>query len=102
MREQRPREKFQVLLFVEPRALDVEELQAGDKTREGERIDRELRDRLVRSCVGFEIQDMHGTVAHLQKVDVPRDRTLGRAEARRELDAVPLLQRSDVSFGEPD
>ena len=90
--EQRPREKFAVLLLVEPRTLDVEQLETGHKPRQRERIDRELRDRPVRPCVRLVVQNVHSTVAHLQKIDVSGDRSLGRTHPRRELDAVLLLK----------
>ena len=41
-RQQETREEFVVAVFVEPRALDVEQLEPG-AVCEGERVDRELR-----------------------------------------------------------
>jgi len=54
-------------VFVEPRALDIEELDAGE-AREGKRIHGELGDRLVRPGVGLVVQDVHGAIPHLQKI----------------------------------
>ncbi len=73
--EQRAREELAVLLFVEPRALDIEELEARHQTREGERVDRQLRDGLIRTGIRLIVEDMHGAVADLQEVDVPRYRS---------------------------
>ena len=100
--KQRARKKFAVLLLVEPRALDVEQLEARHEPRERERVDRELRDRLVGARIRLVIEDVHGAVAHLQKVDVAGDRSLGRTHPRRELDAVLLLERGDVGLCQPD
>ncbi len=45
-RQQRAREKFAILLLVEPGAFDIEQLEAGDELGECERVDGELRDEL--------------------------------------------------------
>ena len=71
--EERARKKFVVFLLVEPGAFDVEEFQARHAHGERERIDRELRDRLVGARIGFVVEDVHGIVAHLQKVEVAGD-----------------------------
>ena len=60
--------------------------EAGNEPRERERIDRQLRDRLVGACVGFVIQDMHRTVSHLQEIDVAGD------DARFARACVPLIR----------
>ena len=69
-RQQRAREKLAVFLLVEPRTLDVEELEAGDEARQRERIDRELGDRSIGASVRLIVEDVHGAIAHLEKVDV--------------------------------
>ena len=86
LREKCPREELVVFLLVEPGAFDVEEFQARHADGERHRIDRELRDGLVRARIGFVVEDVHGIVAHLQKVDVARD--AARRPTRRELDSV--------------
>ena len=48
-------EEFAVGILIEPRALDVEELEAGHEAREGQGVDRELRDRLVGAGVRFAV-----------------------------------------------
>ena len=90
LREKRARKKLVVFLLVEPGAFDVEEFQARHADGERERIDRELRDRLVGARIGFVIEDVHGVVADLQKVDVARD--AARRPTRRELDAVACFE----------
>ena len=100
LREKCAREELVIFLFVEPGAFDVEEFQARHADRERQRVDRELRDRLVRARIGFVIEDVHGIVAHLQKVDMAGDRA--RRPTRRELDAVARFEFADLVFGEPD
>jgi hypothetical protein len=100
--EQRAGEKFAVLLLVEPRALDVEELETRHETRQCERVDRELRDRLVGARIRFVVEDVHRAVAHLQKVDVAGDCTVGGVHAWGEFDAVLLLECGDVLLIKPD
>jgi hypothetical protein len=46
-------EEFAVAIFVEPGTLDVEEFEAGHEARECERIDRELRNRLLVRASGL-------------------------------------------------
>ena len=100
--EEGTREHFAVLVLVEPRALDVEEFQASRAARQGKGVDRELRDRAIRARIRLVVQHVHATVAHLQEIDVARDRPLGRADARRELDAVLAFECRDVLIVEPD
>ena len=100
LREQCAREEFVVLLLVEPGALDVEEFEAGHADGERERIDRELRNRLVGSGIRFVIEDMHGVVSDLQEVDMAGDRA--RRPTRRKLDPVSRFEIGDLVFGEPD
>ena len=90
LREKRARKELVVFLLVEPGAFDVEEFEAGHADGERERIDRELRDRLVRARIGFVIKNVHGVVADLQKVDVAGDGA--RRPTRRELDAVSCFE----------
>src|SRR5687768_15151051 len=98
MREEQSRKELAVFLLVEPRAFDVEEVKTGNEARERERVDRQLRDRLVGARVGLVVKDMHGAVAHLQEINMAGDRPLGRSHPRRELDAMLLLQRADVGL----
>ena len=100
LHEKRAREELVVFLFIEPGAFDIEELQARHAYRERERIDRQLRDWLVRARIGFVVKDVHGVVSHLQKVDVARD--AARRPTRRELDAISCFKVADLVFGEPD
>ena len=69
VRKQRAGKELAVLLLVEPRALDIEEPQSR-QARERQRIERELRDRLVGPRVRLVIKNMDGAVAHLEEVDV--------------------------------
>ena len=98
--EKRARKELVVFLLVEPGAFDVEEFQARHADGERQRIDRELRDRLVGARIGFVIKDVHGIVSDLQKVDVAGD--AARRPTRRELDAVACFECADLVFGEPD
>jgi hypothetical protein len=45
---------------------------------------------------------VNGAIAHLKKIDVPRDDARIAAIARSELDAVLLLERGNVVFRQPD
>ena len=72
--EQRAREKFAVLLLVEPGAFDIEHLDAG-KAGKCECVDGKLSDRLVGPSIGLVVEDVHGAVSDLQKINVPGDRT---------------------------
>ena len=98
--EQRAREELAIFLLVEPGAFDVEELEAGHADGERERVDRELRDRLVGARIGLVIEDMHGVVSDLQKIDVAGDASAAphppRARCRISFEC------GDVVFGEPD
>ena len=70
--EQFAREKFAVFVLVEPRALDVEQLEACEVC-ERERVDGELRNRPTGPSGGLVVEDMNGTVSDLQEVYVARD-----------------------------
>ena len=76
--EQRARKKLTIFLLVKPRALDVEQFEARYQARQRERIDRQLRDWFVGVRIGLVIKNVHGAVAHLRKVDVTGDRSIGR------------------------
>ena len=75
MPEERPREEFTVLHLVEPGALDIEEPEARNPPDQCEGIDGRLGDWLDGRRIGLVVQDVHGTVSDLQKVDVPGDNT---------------------------
>jgi hypothetical protein len=100
LRQEHAREELVVFFFIKPGTLDVKEFQAGYADRERERVDRELRNRLVRARIRFVIEDMHGVVADLQKVEVAGDRA--RRPTRRELDPVSRFELGNLVFGEPD
>ncbi len=100
--EECAREKLIVLVFVKPRALDVEQLQARHADREGKCVDRELRDGLVRARIRLVVEDVHGVVAHLQKVEVAGDAARIGFGARRKLDPVFRFKAGDFCLGEPD
>jgi hypothetical protein len=80
--QQASRRELVVAGLVEPRAFDVEEGEAGREAREGERVNRELRDGLVGAGVGLVIEDMNRPIPHLQEIDVPRDESRLMAERR--------------------
>ena len=71
--QQTPGREFVVAGFVEPRALDVRENEAGHEAREGERVNGELRDGFVGARIGLVIEDVDRAVADLQEVDVSGD-----------------------------
>src|SRR5271166_1598019 len=100
LREKRARKKLVVFFFVEPGAFDVEEFEAGHTDRERERIDRQLRDGLVGARVRLVIENMHGVVSDLQKVDMAGDRA--RRPTRRKLDPASCFEVADLVFGKPD
>ena len=52
---------------------DVKAAQAGNEACERQGIDGELGDRPVGARVGLVIEDVHGAIAHLEKIDVPGD-----------------------------
>jgi hypothetical protein len=55
------------LLLVEPGTFDVEKFETRYPAGERERVDRELRDRLIRSSAGPVVENVQRAVAHLQK-----------------------------------
>src|SRR5207253_1720883 len=91
-----------ILVFVEPGALDVEELETGDASRQPKRVDRELGNRRIGASVGFVVQDVDTPVPDLQEIDVARDRSLGAAVVRRQLDAMLALECGDIALIQPD
>ena len=100
--EQCTRKEFAVFFFVEPRAFDVEEPEAGDQTGQRERVDRELCDRPIDAGIRLVIQDVHGAVAHLKEVDVAGDAGIGRRIGAAQQNAVLALQLQDLGGREPD
>ena len=97
--EQRAREELAILLLVEPGALDVEESEAGE-ARERERVERELRDRLVGAGVRLVVENVHRAVADLEKIDVAgEDARLVPSGSRR----MPCsISSASISAAEPD
>jgi hypothetical protein len=87
---------------VEPRALDVEELEAGSAASKREGVDGQLRDRLVCSRIWFVIEDVNGGVPDLHEINVAGNGAFPYSMKRHEVDTVLCLQRRDVFFGEPD
>src|SRR5208283_5971770 len=75
------REQFAVLALIEPRALEIEERDAG-QVRERERIEGELGERLPGGRVGFVVENVDRAVPDLQEVDMAGDRA-GLALRRR-------------------
>jgi len=65
MCEKRAGKELTVLLLVEPSTLDIQEPQTG-LARKRERIERELRDRLVGARVRFVIKNMNRTIPDLE------------------------------------
>ena len=90
-------EKFAVLVFVEPRAFNVEELDAGQAGK-GERINSELCDRLVGAGVWFVVENVHGAIANLHEVNVTGDGLAGAADDN----AMLGFERLNVICGEPN
>ena len=82
--------------------LDVGQFEARSAARQRERVNRQLRDRLVGTGIRLVIQDVYGAVAHLQEIYVPSNCALGVAVPRRQLNVVLLIERGDVMFGEPN
>jgi len=83
--EEHARQKFAVLVFVKPCTFDVEELKPRYATRERESVNHQLRDRLVRASVRLVVKDVHCTIAHLQEINVARDRALRVGATGRKL-----------------
>ena len=72
MRKKHAGKELAIFILVEPRTLYVEEVEAGEA---GERkgVNGELGDGLVRPCIGLVVENMHGTVSDLEKIDVAGD-----------------------------
>lgn len=69
----REREELEIILLVEPPALEIPQRQSGS-SRKGESIHRELHVRMgFLSCVGFVVEDMDVAVADLQEINMARD-----------------------------
>ena len=62
--QNRAREKFAIVAFVEPCALEIEERNSGE-VRKRERIDSELRERLIGARVRFVVEDMDRAIPDL-------------------------------------
>ena len=73
--------------------------EAGHEARERERVDRELRDRLVGARVGLVVEDVHAAVSHLQEIDVAGDgaRLVAIARGRARCRAVVRARRCRAS-----
>jgi hypothetical protein len=56
-------------MLIEPRALEIEQRNAS-QVRERERVDRQLRERLVGDRVGLVVEKMHGAIPDLEEVDM--------------------------------
>ena len=95
------RKEFAVLIFVKPRAFEIEQRNAGE-VRERERIDRELREWFVGRRVRFVIEDVDRSVAYLHEIDVAGDDALLAGQFRNERDPPSRLDRGDVFLAKPD
>ncbi len=91
--EQRAGEELAVLLFIEPGALDIEEPQFR-QARKRQRVEGELRDRLIRPGVRLVVEDMDGAIAHLEEVDMAGEDARGNSFGQ-ELNTVLNLKRVD-------
>ena len=74
-RKDRAWKEFAVLMLVKPRAFKVEQRNAGEM-RKRQRVDRELRERLVGGRIGLVVEYVNGAVADLNEIDVAGNRTL--------------------------
>ena len=101
MSEHRAREKFAVLVLVEPGAFDVEKAKPGEPGQ-CEGIDGELGERPVGAGVGLVVENMHRAVPHLQKVDMAGDGLVVRRTLGEKPDAVVAFKRGDVGTRQPD
>jgi hypothetical protein len=68
--EERPRKKLAILVLVEPRTFNVEELETRHAAGKWQGVDGELRDRLIRPGVGFVVEDVHRAIPDLQKINM--------------------------------
>jgi hypothetical protein len=93
-------ENFAIFVLVEPGALDVKEPDAGE-AGDRQRIDRELSNRLVGTCIRFVVQDVHGAVSDLEKIDVAGDHARHRGLGRK-FDRVFSFDRCDVILRQPN
>jgi hypothetical protein len=100
--KKRSGKEFGVLVFVEPRALDVEQPQSWDEARERQCVDRELRDRFVRAGVRLVVEDVDSAVPDLEEVEVAGNDARGAGTVRRNFDAQLPFERGDVVFAQPD
>ena len=66
--KKRSGKELAVLVFVEPRALGVEQPQSRDEARERQCVDRELCDRFIRAGVRLVVEDVNSAVPDLQEV----------------------------------
>ncbi len=100
--EECARKEFAILLLVEPCAFNVEELETRHTAGECERVDRELRDRLIRPGVGFVIKDVNGAVADLKEIDVSGDVRTGRGIRAPQQNTVLAFELQDLGRRQPD
>ncbi|MGA9015975.1 MAG: hypothetical protein WB509_26060 [Acetobacteraceae bacterium] len=56
----------------------------------------------VRTGVELVVEDMHRSIANLQKFDMACDGLVGRRVVQQKLDAVLALKRGDAGTGKPD
>ena len=68
--QQRAREKFAVLLLVEPGAFDIEQFETWCAAGKGKRVNGELSDRLIRSGRRLVVENVKRAVSNLQKIDM--------------------------------
>ena len=87
-------------MLIEPRAFKIEQRNAG-QVRERERVDRQLRERLVRGGVGLVVEKMHGAVPDLEEVDVAGNDAFVTRGLRGEANPPSGLDGDDVGLVEP-
>ena len=68
--------KFAILVFVEPCAFDIKQLDARE-TGKRERVNGELSNWPIRARIGLVVEDVDGAVSDLKEIDVAGDRTFG-------------------------
>ena len=99
--EDRARKKFAILVLVEPRALEIEQRDAG-QVRKRERVDRKLCERPVGRRIGLVVEYVDRSVSNLNEIDVAGDDAFLAGHIREERYPPPRLNRSDIIFLKPD
>src|SRR5690349_14850681 len=98
--QQRPWKEFTILLFVEPCAFNVEQPQAS-QAGQCESVQRELCDGLIGAGVRLVVENVHGTIADLEEIDVARENS-SVARLLSEAYAVFYFERLNICLLQPD